>query len=448
VKGLSAGVNVNTMINNATIFFLWKNDTSGAYMPAPGTLSDSRTYRTNIDPFVTYTTLGGSSHRLRTRYFNTTNENNTDQNSIGNLYYAEYQYQKRIKNSVTLTGGLVNVYSKVESQLYGYHTGNQSAAYIQGDLKWKRLIFSAGARTEKSKVDEFKDEWTPVFRSGINYHFLKETYVRASAGQGYRIPSIAERFIQTSIGGLVIFPNADLEPEYGQSYEIGIRQNIKIKNWIASIDVAVFENDYRNMMEFAFAQWGPITEEKSIGFKSLNVGKTRIRGVEVTVMGQGNVGELKINFQLGYTYLDPKQLTYDSAYSVKIGLSNVKGSDSSDFLKYRYRDMFKGDLEFNFRKISLGLSVRYNSRMKNIDNLFVNGIIDGIPGFEPGLGIADYRKYRTKGDVVFDLRTSYLLIKNLQIAIIAKNILNYIYMQRPADMQPPRSVALQASLKF
>lgn len=448
VDGLSAGIHLNTMINDATIFFLWKNDTSGAYLPAINTLSESKTYRTNIDPYITYAGKKGSVHKLRTRWFNTTNKNNTDQDSKGDLFYAEYQYQKQFSKSLTLTTGLVNSTSIVSSELYGDHDGNQFAGYLQADYKWRKFSFSAGGRAEKSQVDAIKDTLTPVFRAGINYHVFERTYMRASAGQGYRFPSIAERFIKTTVGGANIFPNPGLASENGTSMEIAIRQIFQFGKIRGYIDAAVFQNEYENMIEFAFAFWEPaLGIFEGNGFKSVNVGDTKIRGLEFTTGMEFNTGkEAAFVFQAGYTFLDPRQLTYDSTYVSMIGDFNVLGSDSTNFLKYRYEHLVRADLDFTFRAFSAGMSARYNSRMINIDKIFTNGILDGF--FSPGLGIGDYRKYHRGGDLVLDMRVGYQVTKNVELSLSVKNILNHIYMQRPADMQPPRTFTFIAGVKF
>ena len=446
--GLYAGINVNTMINKATIFFLWKNDTTGAYLPAENTLSDSKTYRTNVDPFITYTSPKGSFHKLRTRWFNSTNKNNTDQNTRGDLFYTEYQFQKHFKNTFTLTAGLVNIFSNVNSELYSNHTGYQRAGYFQGDLHWKKFVASAGARAEQNKVDNVRDSWTPVFRTGFNYHLLKETYVRASFGQGYRFPSIAEKFINTNVGSVNIFPNENLNSEKGISIEAGLKQVFAIGKIQGYVDFAVFQNDYHNMIEFVFAQWATnLGFLKNSGFKSINIGNTRIKGFEISFVAQIKLNhEINIILQGGYTYIDPKQLTYDSTYVKKIGPDNVKGSDSTDFLKYRYRHLVRGDVEIEYKRLSIGLGIRYNSRMENIDKIFTGGLLD--VSFPPGLGIGDYRKYHNKGDFVSDIRTTFRFTKNIEISFIVKNLLNYIYMQRPADMQPPRTFVLQGGFRF
>lgn len=448
IEGLSAGVNLNVMKTEGTLFFLWKNDSSGAYLPAPGTLSDYTTYRTNIDPFLTYVDKKGNSHRLRTRWFNTTNENNTDQNSTADLYYAEYQYQKRFSESVTFTGGLVNISSRVNSELYGNHTARQQAGYLQADLKWKMITLSLGGRAEQNRINDETDDWVPVYRSGINVHLLRETYLRASYGQGYRFPSIAERFVRTSVGSLIVYPNAALTAERGYSSEIGIKQGLKAGSWLGYFDAAVFQNDYNNMMEFCFAQWGTFSDPLlGNGFRSLNVGDTRIRGAELTLTGSGTLyRDLRLTLLAGYTYMDPRQLTYDSTYISKVGTQNYQGSDSSDFLKYRFRHLVRFDAELGWRKYSLGANVRYNSYMQNIDRIFVSGLFDFA--FPPGLGIGHYREFRKKGDTVVDLRAALQVSRQFRASLIVKNAFNYIYMARPADMQPPRVWVVQLGIQF
>jgi hypothetical protein len=179
----------------------------------------------------------------------------------------------------------------------------------------------------------------------------------------------------------------------------------------------------------------------------VNVGKTRIEGVEISLAGQAAIaGGPAIHFMAGYTYLNPRQIEYDSAYVRKIGYANYLGSDSSNLLKYRYRHMVKGDLEISYRRFSAGTSLRFTSRMENIDKIFLGGLLD--IAFPPGLGIADYRKYHDQGDLVADARVSCDLTQHFKVAFIVKNLANHIFMQRPADMQPPRSFVLQAGLKF
>ena len=98
---------------------------------------------------------------------------------------------------------------------------------------------------------------------------------------------MAEMFISTNYSGIEIYANPELKPETGWSSEIGIKQGLKSNNWVGFLDFAAFIMQYDDMMEFNFGNWGdtinystdPLTNDlvvEGIGFKSVNVGKTRV----------------------------------------------------------------------------------------------------------------------------------------------------------------------------
>ena len=48
---------------------------------------------------------------------------------------------------------------------------------------------------------------------------------------------------------------------------------------------------YEDMMEFTFGLWGDpsVDPVAGLGFKSVNVGKTQISGIELSLNGQGKI---------------------------------------------------------------------------------------------------------------------------------------------------------------
>ena len=87
--------------------------------------------------------------------------------------------------------------------------------------------------------------------------------------------------------------------------------------------------------------------------------------------------------------------------------------------------------------------MRYNSFMKNIDKIFTEDLIaDMIPG------INESREKFGNGDLVIDLRAGYQITKTARIGLIVNNLLNREYMSRPANMMPPRTIAMQLALKI
>ncbi|HLG03434.1 MAG TPA: TonB-dependent receptor [Bacteroidia bacterium] len=454
VNGLTAGVNVNMMRTSGGLFLLWYND-SLAYIPADSTIQLYKNYRYNVDPFVTW---HRNAHKiaLRTRFFRTDNRNDKKQGSLADFYYGELQYQYRFKNNLVLTAGFVNSSAIVKSDLYQDHTSENRSGYAQFDKKFfDKLFVTIGIRGEyyrvdsasteylwiqKNKNDTLKLPFRPVVRLGATYQATASTFIRASYGQGYRFPSIAEKFIRTDAAGLQIYPNPVLQPEYGQSAEAGIKQGIVLGKWKGYADLAVFWMEYEDMMEFAFGQWGnpggPNPDPFfGLGFKSLNAGMTRITGVDFSIMGQGKTGKLELYLLAGYTYMSPVSLVFD------LRKDTIANTSHENILKYRYRHIAKFDGEIVYKKCTFGMSVRYNSFMENIDKIFelATILIEGIK---------DYREENNTGDVVCDFRFLYHATANARIGIIGNNIFNDEYTSRPADVQPPRNFAVQLQVKF
>ncbi|HXC03357.1 MAG TPA: TonB-dependent receptor, partial [Bacteroidia bacterium] len=453
ITGLSAGVNVNYMDVKGGNFLLWQNGGSGALLPLGGSSQHYDNVRYNIDPFITYFARTGGKHSLRTRYFNTLNTNSTNQSSYGGLYFAEYQYQKHFENGLTLTSGATATFSKITSQLYGPHNSSNEAAYLQLDKQFfKKLNASIGIRGESYKLDTSQTRFYlragndtlrknpvpvyPVMRAGLSYQVAKATFIRTSFGQGYRFPSVAEKYIKTSVSGLEIYPNANLKPEEGYSAELAIKQGFQVSGFRGFLDVALFDMQYRDMMEFTMGQWGNPNVDPlfGIGFKSQNIGRTEISGVDISLEGEGKIGEVGVRVLSGYTYMNPVSLA---------GFDTSKNSSTENILKYHYHHIAKADVELSYKKFALGVSMRYNSFMVNIDKFFVD------PFFASVLpGIAGYRQQFPNGDLVFDNRISYQINQVAKVSLITNNMFNREVTDRPADVLPPRNFSLQVSLKF
>jgi iron complex outermembrane receptor protein len=478
VKGLSVGLNSNAMQTIGGLFIIWQDADSGGYQPQAGTLSKYVTTRSNYDPFVTYFTKKGDKHTLRTRYFNTTNTNNTNQESTAELYYSEYQYRHLFKKGGAVNLGAVATRSVIISDsLYGFHDGANYALYGQIDKRFfNRLSVSLGIRGEYFRIDEeesvtdvdvytktdtitlLKDvKMRPVMRFGMNYQAFEYTFIRASFGQGYRFPSVAEKYVQTSVGALTVFPNQQLQPETGTSAEIGIKQGFKIANWNGFIDVAAFSTTYRNMMEFAFGIYFPDTTSieyqqffgnklKYLGFKSINVSNARINGIEASIVGNGKIGVFDISLFAGYTYTQPLNLNYNP------NLDTIK-SANANVLKYRFFHNVKGDIQIDYKKLYIGLSSRYNSNVINIDDSFQKPVLSYIvPGANIGPtilpGLEDYRNTNNAGNLYFDFRFGYQISNKNKVSLIVNNVFNEENMGRPGDLQAPRLWMLQYVTKF
>ncbi len=437
IKGLSVGFNTNFQLQAVSDFLIWQDADSGAFIQNPDAVTPMHGTRFNIDPYALYFDQHDGRHSLKTRYFNIKNEfdEDPDKENGSDYFYGEYQYQKKFRNNLHISVGAAGSYTKGTSNLYGNHFGSTLAVYTQLDHKFfDRLSVSLGLRWERYTLDRTDDESKPVIRAGMNYKLFNFTFIRASFGQGYRYPSMAEKYTSTSLGALKIFPNPDLKPETGWSTEIGIKQGFILGSWTGFLDVAGFYTEYNNMMEFIFGLYKPDTVEiptiDHIGFMSINVGKARISGVDVSLTGQGQAGPVKLQFFAGYTYMDPVDLSSDTA--------------GEQILKYRYHHSVKGDFSAGFRKFDAGITIVYTSFMERIDEAFEEEQLGQY--FFPGL--KEYRNENSNGSVVLDLRIGWQFTSSSRVSFLVKNLLNKEYMGRPGDIQPPRSIWLQYLLKI
>lgn len=479
INGLHYGINLNNNFNKSDIFFLWQNADSalfplGLLDSATTTISSSSSSRIMIDPYIAYIDSNGRKHNLKTRIFRTDNKNNTNQAATSNYYFGEYQFQKMWDNKLTITTGAMTSYTDVISELYGNHTSTNIAGFIQGDKKWNKFNLSGGMRLEYFKIDSVSTQgklfnktdlpFQPVFRLGSTYQPAEYTFFRASYGQGYRFPSIAEKYISTFVGGLNIFPNASIEPEMGWSAELGLKQGFKIGGFKGYLDLSAFVTKYENMMEFMFGLYnssgnvttiqqliidngGPLTANEIFGFfgaRSQNIENAYIPGFEISVVGQGNIGEVDITTLCGYTYINPTSIDADSAY-----LSTFSNPEL-ETLKYRNRHMAKLDIQFDYKKWAVGFSTRYSSVMENVDDILTTDV--KINGFGTGIyilpGYGEYRDARMVGDVIFDSRIAYKFNDKSKLSLLMTNLTNREYSNRPGNVQAPRTIMWQFSHTF
>ncbi len=431
VQGLSLGLSTSAMYVDQSDFLLWQDADSGAYRQNPESMSPLTGHRFNIDPFVEYSTRGGDKHSLRSRLYSVGNETEkSDQSSSSKLWYAEYRYLKRFRSRTRWTSGVSFSRNTVISNLYENHKGSNTAVFSQLDASvFKRLKISSGVRWELNALNGELYYSVPVLRAGINYQAGEVTFLRASLGQGFRFPSVAEKFTQTNIGGLKIFPNPELEPEHGWSAELGVQQGMERGTWRGYADLALFWTEYEDMIEFTFGVYPPdpndIPSFDDVGFKALNIGRARINGVDTKLSAEGTAGALELSLSGGYTLMNPVDPLFPDSV-----------------LKYRRRHLIKGDLQLGIWKIFAGINFQYNSKMVNVDEAFLDPLVGNmlLPGFP------DYWEEHTTAYSLLDFRLGWNITEMLRVSAILRNSFNVEYLGRPGDIGPPRNITLQLHL--
>lgn len=459
-NNFKVGSNILLMMKEGSNFFLWKDEDTGVYMISPSFRQQFNLKRIIFDPYLLYN-KNNVFQSLKTRFYRVRNINNTLQSNTDYSIFTEYRYQRFFEKKLVFSSGILYSRFGAISELYGntMHKGSSWGIYTQIDKKFNKFSFSAGVRWEKYNLDTFKMFPLPVVRIGINYKIFEYTKFRASFGQGFRYPSIAEKFTQTSVGSLNIFPNPKLSSETGWSAEAGLFQGYKIGKIKGYVDLATFWTQYQNMTEFSFGIYNPDSITLSwnpgspgyifnwIGFSASNAENARITGFEGGIFAEADIEKFKFNFNLGYTYMNPITLNTDSAYLATF-------SDTfSRILKYRVKHQLKSDIDIQFLNLNIGLGLIYFSRIINIDKAFENLSIkvNNVPivlGDVILPGLRTYRMNHNQGSFIFDFRIGMLIKEKHKLNFIVKNILNTEYMLRPGDVQAPVNYSLLYSLNF
>ncbi|MEO7174499.1 MAG: TonB-dependent receptor [Saprospiraceae bacterium] len=430
---LAIGVKAVINSGDSGSFFYWKNDSTGLFQASESTIMTSQKTRFFVDPSISYLDKFNNRHKLLGRLFHVDNNVSDNRSNKSDLLYGEYQFQRHFAFNLDLTAGFVASGTSIEAQLYGdsAHTSRNLAGYLQLEQKlWNRLNLALGLRYERNSLkgpssiagmpieDPNGSESKPVFRVGANYQLAKYTYLRSSYGQGYRYPTIAEKYITTTFGATYVIPNPALKSETGWTAELGLKQGFGLSTWQGFLDVAGFWMEYQDMMEFIF------TGTK--GFQAQNIGNTRIKGIDVSVTGRGKILRLPLSILLGYTHIDPTFQDFTMEDS-------LRGSCGCNVLKYRSKNSFKVDLESTFDRFSAGAALNYSSNLVSIDRIF--------EFFIPG--VAAYRKRYPNGYMTVDLRIAYKPLKSLKLSLIGKNIFNQLVSLRPGIMEAPANISLR-----
>jgi outer membrane receptor protein involved in Fe transport len=419
--------------------------------------------------------------------------------------YVDYQFAKSWESGVRLTTGINWNHITNTANITGTHQTDNLAAYLQYDHRIvNRLSLSAGVRLEYYRMDNsFKEaniqigKWLcpvrPVFRAGLNWEIYKAGFLRASFGQGYRNPSITEKFARKDIGGVGVYPNHDIKPERGYNAELGYKQLYKFGPITGTFDVAGFYTEYHDMIEYQFglfrnsdysmvnsiydlidegkAMMEDIKQTKSlsnaglgIGARFVNVGHARIYGAEVSTAGKVDISkDMNLLYTIGYTFTEPEDLDNDKrieeekTYTDPLQMKNK--SNDSKYLKYRNKHSFKATIDYNVKWFSIGTNLSYRSKMLAVDYLMVDEREKAEPdlmdyartfifGYEDGVSLHDYWMEHNKGVFTMDLRCAFRFKEHVEMQFLVNNLLNTEYSFRPMALAAPRTFVCRLNLTF
>lgn len=465
--GLNYGINGNFMLEKTKMMLAWLDDSAGFYRAYPGAVLLQDQFIFYLDPFVNYYSKLGFKHSFKARVMYNDNDMSNDQAVSNTVIFSDYNFRREYPNlkGLKFVGGL-SVQNTVSDALMYNASGTSintlfnfsGYAEIEHNI-FKILNIIGGFRYEYFKLNDLNASAKTIFRAGASLKVMQETYVRMSVGQGYRYPTIAERFIKINLGTFGVFDNPDLVPETSVNAEVGVKQGFKFMNYFGYLDIAVFQQDYKNTIEYLFGFWDPTYEFAIGGFKFLNTGKSRITGIDISLTGKAQMGDhVVMNTVFGYNYIVPKSLEPDYVFAqdynpqgnTEFSYNTTSVDPSKQILKYRFLHSLKADIEFTIKGFSPGFSVKYFSRMENLDKAiedFENATTAAGGSVQPVKYMSYYNNHNN-GNWIFDLRLSYAFKEIHKISIIANNLTNRWYSLRPLKAEAMRSILLQYSLKI
>lgn len=409
-------------------------------------------------------------------------------------YYLDYQFSKRYKTA-QFTTGVTYEHLRSDSHTTGVHNSDNVALFFQYDQRFfDRLSISAGVRAEYYRVDSYYKEgetklfgvkmpFKPIFRGGLNYQLADYSFIRASFGQGYRYPSIVEKYARKDIGGVGVYPNSEVKAERGVNAELGIKQGYKIGNLMGFLDMAGFFTQYNDMIEFRFGifdneNYKPINSVPDvidmvldghmpgIGAQFYNVSKARIYGLDFSTNGVYNFNpNAKLFYNVGYVYIEPEDVDVDEKNQKEAGytdpLQMKEKSNTSRYLKYRQKHTVKGTFDFQWKRLNIGTNLTWKSKTLSVDYLMVDErqkeygkkevmdyVRDILFGNIGGESLATYWERNNKSYFEMDLRAGVKVTKEVQFQFMVNNLLNTEYSIRPMAVAAPRTYIMQLNMNF
>ncbi len=390
-KQLTLQSNWTTGKNGETL--MWRNQNDVLEMPLPniGDWTEAEKYSLNM--VFRHLVNSRFTYKIRTSYFyNEFFQHYHDVQALSKAHKLGFEWQADYlwRKNHAFTFGIEGIGDITRSAMFGNHEANTMAAYIQDEIRlYNWLTATLGCRYDYHHIDIGVEDNQINPKFGLNFKPTLLTTVRFSMGRGFRSPTMAEMFSQTSISGFRLLPSSDLLAEKAWSYEIGINQ-ILSDNLL--LDAALFHNDYWNFIE-------PQPDiQNQVQF--INVNRARIRGGEISL--QAAWFRQKLTTQVSYTYLDPTD--------------RVTGND----LAYRSRHALVSSMNIQFGRLEAGLDGRYASRIKEVKVYPDEDRVD---------------------QQVLDARLAWRW-NNGTITLNINNMLNYNYVQVERNLAPIRHYML------
>jgi len=402
-----------SLMNQESQNFLYWKDLNNALRPPDDQLGDKvKSRRWHISADYQHILDNERFFSVRSIWFqnyfddNIGAEENIDGNeSRSDFWDVEFQYNHEIMKHQITTGVEGNL-SQVSSNIFAKSSGRNAAVYIQDEIqltdKW---IITPGMRVDYYDIDSVGSNNQINPKLGLVFKPGQFTAVRLSSGRGYRAPSIAEVFTNTTASGLEVIPNYRLNPERSISAEIGVNQFFSERIFL---DLSVFYNRFWDLIE------GTFTADQQIQFQ--NVTDARTAGLELNFSFKA-LSDI-LNNQIGYTYVDARDLS------------------QNDYLIFRSRHLFYEHASLEWEVFRFGIDYRFMSAWDRINEDFKSFIRD-----------ADARGPAHIVDVRF-IYAFQINGQSFETSLQVNNLLQYHYIDLVGSIAPTQNFVITLSGRF
>lgn len=399
--------------------WVYWNSLDSATLPPTATDYNMRVRSDKLTLFANSTFIFDKDHFLMVRaglfgtfFKNTLNPDDAEyRQSDAYSFNSELQFNSNFGNELLSTIGINYLYSDINSFTYGNNSQFIISAY--GQLEYKSipgLIVNAGARFDYEQTSGSSEHFESSPKLGLKYLISKESRIFASIGRGFRAASIAERYASVDFQGFTVIPNPFLKSEYSWSYEIGGEYEADITNMSFNLKFALFQNDLFDLIEPGFTD----NSFQTIIFKNLT--RARIRGLELSMQ---SILFALLPFEAGLTMMEPIDLS------------------KNEVLKYRPKFVINLGSGFIINSFKFKFDYRFSSMIEKVDEELKFQVKDydaRVP-----VHVLDAR-------IIYDM--SDLLGFKSEISLIAKNLLDYYYIEMVGNLAPTRFIGMQTVLSF
>ena len=388
---------------------------------SPNGVNDDFVRQISFLPVVRHMVSTTFFHEFRLRVFGTllqpidndTGERKSVQEgTLGARYGGEWQGTWIPKDSRRVTVGISRDALTTKSSFFVTTDGDaiggqpEQAAFVHLEEAiredWQVV---AGLRYDHYRIDAAESESRLSPKVSLAWTGVPNNTFRAAVGDGFRVPSFAERFTDNR-DYLPIIRNLELRPEVSRSFEVGWRGVIPERRFGAfSWDISLFHNNYRRFIEPRL-----VPEEQA--FQFINLDNATIRGSEVMLEWADRSSNWSAS--LGHTWL----LTEEN--------------NTGDELPFRPDHQIVATLETSaLPVVRIGADYRFLT--------------------EPGRVETDFARFVTDADRMVDTKVLDLRVSvdrgAFGFRFLIQNALEYHYVDRPAILGEPRRFTFQATWK-